>query len=371
MATLHNAQRGRAQGRADRRHRRAAQGRRRHPRDRRAGGRAARRHRARVRHADASAPRAARRCAPAKEGDADIRCPNTRSCPAQLRERLFHVAGRGAFDIEVLGYEAAIALLEAGARHRRGRPVRPRRGRARSGAVLHHARTAALDRQRAASCSTTSTRPSTGRCGGCWSALSIRHVGPTAAQALAREFGSIDAHRGRLGRGTGRRRRRRADDRRRHRRVVRRRLAPRHRRQVAGGRGPAGRGARPTTGPRPLEGITVVVTGTLAGFSRDAATEAITSRGGKVSGSVSKKTVVRRRRRRPGQQVRQGDHAEGAGPRRRRLAGAAGRRPRGGGRDRSGRRGRRRGRRDLNVSRARGLVRPDPDPEPVALRRPD
>ena len=52
--------------------------------------------------------------APAKEGDADIRCPNARSCPAQLRERVFHVAGRGAFDIEGLGYEAAIALLKAG-----------------------------------------------------------------------------------------------------------------------------------------------------------------------------------------------------------------------------------------------------------------
>ena len=51
--------------------------------------------------------------APAKEGDADIRCPNSRSCPAQLRERVFHVAGRGAFDIEGLGYEAAIALLKA------------------------------------------------------------------------------------------------------------------------------------------------------------------------------------------------------------------------------------------------------------------
>ena len=50
---------------------------------------------------------------PEKEGDADIRCPNARSCPAQLRERLFHVAGRGAFDIEVLGYEAAVALLDS------------------------------------------------------------------------------------------------------------------------------------------------------------------------------------------------------------------------------------------------------------------
>ena len=52
--------------------------------------------------------------APAKEGDADIRCPNSRTCPAQLRERVFHVAGRGAFDIEGLGYEAGIALLQAG-----------------------------------------------------------------------------------------------------------------------------------------------------------------------------------------------------------------------------------------------------------------
>ena len=49
-----------------------------------------------------------------KEGDADLRCPNHRSCPAQLRERVFHVAGRGAFDIEVLGYEAADGLLTAG-----------------------------------------------------------------------------------------------------------------------------------------------------------------------------------------------------------------------------------------------------------------
>src|SRR6185312_3091435 len=57
---------------------------------------------------------------PEKEGDADIRCPNARSCPAQLRERLFHAAGRGAFDIEVLGYEAATALLQSGVLHDEG-----------------------------------------------------------------------------------------------------------------------------------------------------------------------------------------------------------------------------------------------------------
>ena len=49
-----------------------------------------------------------------KEGDKDLRCPNHQKCPAQVRERIFHVAGRGAFDIEGLGYEAAVALLEAG-----------------------------------------------------------------------------------------------------------------------------------------------------------------------------------------------------------------------------------------------------------------
>ncbi len=52
--------------------------------------------------------------APAKEGDADIRCPNSRSCPAQLRERVFHMSGRGAFDIEALGEKAAVALLSSG-----------------------------------------------------------------------------------------------------------------------------------------------------------------------------------------------------------------------------------------------------------------
>src|SRR3954449_4314359 len=48
--------------------------------------------------------------APAKEGDVDLRCPNSRSCPSQLRERVFHVASRGAFDIEALGWEAAAML---------------------------------------------------------------------------------------------------------------------------------------------------------------------------------------------------------------------------------------------------------------------
>ena len=62
-----------------------------------------------------------------RENDVDIRCPNARSCPAQLRERIFHMAGRGAFDIEMLGYEAAVALLGAVAKgaSARSEPARP------------------------------------------------------------------------------------------------------------------------------------------------------------------------------------------------------------------------------------------------------
>ena len=74
--------------------------------------------------------------APGKEGDVDIRCPNSRSCPAQLRERVFHLAGRGAFDIEALGWEAAIALTQPAepatrAADHRGDTVRPHPGAAR------------------------------------------------------------------------------------------------------------------------------------------------------------------------------------------------------------------------------------------------
>src|ERR687893_445176 len=65
-------------------------------------------------------PECGTRLAHQKAGDVDLRCPNARSCPAQLRERLFHLAGRGAFDIEVLGYEAAVALLASGGVHDEG-----------------------------------------------------------------------------------------------------------------------------------------------------------------------------------------------------------------------------------------------------------
>jgi DNA ligase (NAD+) len=126
-----------------------------------------------------------------KAGDVDLRCPNARSCPAQLRERIFHLAGRGAFDIEVLGYEAATALLTSGVVRDEGDVfalteddlLRVELFRTKAGALSANGRKL-LD-----NLDTAKDRP-------LWRvlvALSIRHVGPTAAQALAREFGSLDA----------------------------------------------------------------------------------------------------------------------------------------------------------------------------------
>ena len=224
------------------------------------------------------------------EGEVDWRCPNARSCPAQLRERLFHLASRGAFDIEVLGYEAVVALLDCGL-------------------VADEGDVFALTKDELATCpffvnkagglkinaqlllanlAEARTRP-------LWRvlvALSIRHVGPTAARALAEAFGSVDA----IASAT-------ADA-----------LA------VVDGVGPtiaasvvewftvdwhvaivdkwrvAGvRLATPGFDPsaassRLLAGVTVVITGTLPGFTRDEAADAVRAAGGKVSSSVSKKT---------------------------------------------------------------------------------
>src|SRR6201988_1174823 len=129
--------------------------------------------------------------APAKEGDADIRCPHTRSCPAQLRERVFHVAGRGAFDIEGLGYEAAVAVLQAGVITDEGDLftlgsqdlLRTDLFTVKNGELSANGKRLLVNLHEAKS------QP-------LWRvlvALSIRHVGPTAARALATEFGSLDA----------------------------------------------------------------------------------------------------------------------------------------------------------------------------------
>ncbi|HET9657798.1 MAG TPA: NAD-dependent DNA ligase LigA [Kineosporiaceae bacterium] len=224
-----------------------------------------------------------------KEGDADIRCPNARSCPAQLRERLFHVAGRGAFDIEALGYEGAIALLQAGPQvlSDEGDLFDLTEGKLRCVPLYTRkdGELSANGRRLLDNLEKAKTQP-------LWRvlvALSIRHVGPTAARALAQAMGSLP-------------RIREADP---------AELA------AVDGVGPViaeavaewftvgwhvevvqkweAAGVRmhdqvDTTTPRTLEGLTVVVTGSLEGFSRDQAKEAILTRGGKASGSVSKKT---------------------------------------------------------------------------------
>jgi DNA ligase (NAD+) len=225
--------------------------------------------------------------APAKEGDVDIRCPNSRTCPAQLRERVFHLAGRGAFDIEVLGYKAAAALLDSQAITDEGdlffldaeRLLQVPFFVNKDGSLGSNA-VKLLDNLAEAK-----LRP-------LWRvlvALSIRHVGPTAAQALARHFGSIAAIDGaseeELSSVDG---------------VgptiavsLREWFAVQWHREVVRKWTEAGvcmAEERVDEGPRPLEGLTVVVTGTLAGYSRDQAVEAVQSLGGKVTGSVSKKT---------------------------------------------------------------------------------
>ena len=233
-----------------------------------------------------------------REGDKDLRCPNHRSCPAQLLDRVFHVAGRGAFDIEGLGEEAAQALLEADAITDEGdlfdldeaklmrtalftrAAKKSEQDEAVDGRVLNANGRRLLDhlgeRKRVP----------------LWRVLvglSIRHVGPTAARALATAFGSMEAIRS----------------------ATEEQLAD------TDGVGPTIAAAvtewfevdwhaqivekweragvrmadeRDESTPRTLEGLTVVVTGSLEGYSRDSAKEAILQRGGKASGSVSKVT---------------------------------------------------------------------------------
>ncbi|WP_396892083.1 NAD-dependent DNA ligase LigA [[Mycobacterium] wendilense] len=226
--------------------------------------------------------------APAKEGDADIRCPNSRSCPAQLRERVFHMAGRGAFDIEALGEKAATALLTSGVITDEGDLFTltaedllrtdlftTQKGElSKNGELL----LANLDKAKA--------QP-------LWRvlvALSIRHVGPTAARALAGEFGSLEAIEAaseeQLAAVEGVGPTIAAA-------VVEWFTVDWHRAIVDKWRAAGVRMAdeRDAGIERTLEGLSIVVTGSLAGFSRDQAKEAILARGGKAAGSVSKKTA--------------------------------------------------------------------------------
>ncbi|MBB6403501.1 NAD-dependent DNA ligase LigA [Arthrobacter sp. AZCC_0090] len=254
--------------------------------------------------------------APAKEGDVDIRCPNAKSCPSQLRERVFHVASRGAFDIEALGWEAAIALTQ---------PAEPETPPLRNEAALFSLKPEDLAEVRirrekrskgvgtgtfdlvpyfySKATAKTPSKPTAtteklfkelekAKTQPLWRvlvALSIRHVGPTASRALATAFGSMEAIR----------------------------AAPEEELANVDGVGPtiavaltewfavdwhqeivdswAAAGVRMVDDrdagiQRNLEGLTIVVTGSLPTLSRDEAKEAIIIRGGKAAGSVSKNT---------------------------------------------------------------------------------
>ncbi|MEU2422670.1 NAD-dependent DNA ligase LigA [Streptomyces sp. NPDC007851] len=255
---------------------------------------------------------------PMKEGDIDLRCPNARTCPAQLRERVAYLAGRECLDIEHFGGVAAAALtrplepadpplvdegdlfdltvekllpikayvLDPDS----GLPKRdPKTGEEKVVTVFANQKgepkknTLALLQH----IEEAKTRPLARFLNG----LSIRHVGPVAAQALAREFRSID------------------------------RIEQATEEELAGIDGVGGiiatalkewfaeewhreiirkwktagvpledESTGEDEGPRPLEGLTVVVTGTLEHYTRDGAKDALQSRGAKVTGSVSKKT---------------------------------------------------------------------------------
>jgi DNA ligase (NAD+) len=228
-----------------------------------------------------------------KEADADIRCPNARSCPAQLRERLFHLAGRGAFDIEVLGWEAASALLDSGGVVDEGDVFTLDAEKLQSVPLFRRQDgelTANADRL-LDNLSVAKQRP-------LWRvlvALSIRHVGPTAARALATRFGSLDAIQQAAEEGESGEARLAAAD------GVGPTIAASlrewfavdwHREVIRKWRAAGVRMAdeRDESVPRGLEGLSIVVTGSLAGFSRDEAREAIILRGGKAAGSVSKST---------------------------------------------------------------------------------
>ena len=255
--------------------------------------------------------------APGKEGDVDMRCPNYRSCPAQLTERIYYAASRGAFDIEALGFEAAKALTA---------PAEPEQPPLTSEAFLfdltaEDLRDVKIRREKKVKGVGTGkfelvpyfyTKPTKAKpdpvptkntqnlfvelekakSQPLWRvlvALSIRHVGPTAARALATEFGSMDAiaqaDRDRLAAvdGVGGVI---ADS------IIEWFATDWHREVLArwADAGVRMEDERDASIERTLEGVTVVVTGTLVNYSRDSAKEAIIVRGGRASGSVSKKT---------------------------------------------------------------------------------
>lgn len=220
-------------------------------------------------------------------GDVDIRCPNTQSCPAQLRERIYYIGSRAALDIDVLGYEAASALLDAKIVTDESDLFDLTATKLKSSTFFTKkdgSQGANVDKLLAA-LDEAKGRP-------LWRtlvALSIRHVGPTAAQGLASALGSIEA----ISKAT-------SDELAEidgvgqiiaesiiewfsidwHRAII----------QKWSQAGVAMVVQQVEQLPQTLAGLTFVVTGGLESFSRDSISETITAHGGKPLSSVSKKT---------------------------------------------------------------------------------
>lgn len=245
-------------------------------------------------------PECGTRLAPAKEDDADWRCPNTRYCPGQLRRRVEFLASRGGFDIEHLGERGAADLIHRGVLSDEGDLFAlTADDLARTEVYTTAAKNKVGDDGVARGTLNANGKKlldfiESAKSRELWRvlvSLSIRHVGPTAARALAQKFGSMDAIRS----------------------ASREELADTDgvggiiadsviawfgvdwHREVVDKWEQAGVRMADEVTDRPeqvLEGLTVVVTGSLEDFTRDSAKEAILVRGGKAAGSVSKKTSV-------------------------------------------------------------------------------
>jgi DNA ligase (NAD+) len=221
------------------------------------------------------------------EGDVDIRCPNTQSCPAQLRERIYYIGSRAALDIDVLGYEAAVALLDAKIITDESDLFAVTKEKLMTSEFFtkKDGEAGANVEKLLAALEGAKSRP-------LWRilvALSIRHVGPTAAQALASNFGSMkaisDATAEELAKidGVGETIAQSITDWFAidwHRAIV-------SKWEKAGVIMVAQAAAQV---PQTLAGLTFVVTGGLESFTRDSIAETILAHGGKAASSVSKKT---------------------------------------------------------------------------------
>ena len=222
------------------------------------------------------------------EGDVDLRCPNSRGCPAQLRERIYYIGSRAALDIDVLGYEAATAMLadkliddESGLFSLTAKDLSQSQFFLKKDGSLGANAEKFLTALEGAK-----SRP-------LWRvivALSIRHVGPTAAQALAKSFGSLEAiSRASLDElasvdGVGG--------------IIAESIVEWFsvdwHRDIVKKWGKAGVAlvdlVVENTAPQTLSGMVIVVTGSLQDFTRDGVSEVISAHGGKAASSVSKKT---------------------------------------------------------------------------------